>query len=99
MLIFYYDKGQQSTRKKLAIINNYGEDFEIESTSSKIGNIKVLNQKKIDSGYEFDLEITLPDESVEQFTDVFTVNVKGGEKRAVACRGIYRAPKPDKSGE
>ncbi len=99
LLVVFYDKPQQPISKTLSILNNYGEDFEIESTSSKMGYIKVLGRKRIESGYEFDLEITPPPENVEKFTDVFTVNVKGGETRAVACRGIYKASTTKPAGQ
>jgi hypothetical protein len=82
-------QGQPIIRKILAL-NNYGEDFEIESASSQNKTIKVLSQDKTNNGYQFMLEITPPpDEGKSGFTDVFLLNIKGGEKLSVSCRGFY----------
>lgn len=77
--------------KKFTVLNNYNEDFEIESTSSQKGFVKVLTQKKIILGYEFELQITPPaSESKKRiFTDVFTVKIKGGQQLQATCYGIY----------
>jgi hypothetical protein len=84
----------EPVNKTLQITNNYDEDFEIESTSVKEGNVKVLSQKKIGKRYQFELEITPPTgDDVKRFSDTFTIKLKDGEKLEVPCRGIYRAPK------
>lgn len=90
---------QKPTKRKVWILNNYNEDFEIESTSSqKKGIIKVLSQEKIRSGYQLELEITPPAVEANKrfFTDVFFVKIKGGERLQITCRGFYnsrRAPR------
>ena len=95
MLVVMYSNPAESVKKTLWITNNYDEDFEIESTSIKEGNVKVLSQKKVGNGYQFELEITPPPgEDVTKFTDTFMINLKDGEKLGVVCRGIYKAPKP-----
>ena len=100
MLVVMYDKPQEPIKKTLWISNNYDEDFEIESTSIKEGNIKVLSQKKIGKRYQFELEITPPPgEDVKRFSDTFTFNLKGGETLEVPCRGIYRVPTTKKAGQ
>jgi limonene-1,2-epoxide hydrolase len=82
---------QKSVTKKVSVINNYGEDFEIESTSSKNGTVKVLAQQKVQNGYEFELKVTPPatDSKRRVFTDVFFVKIKGGEQMQITCYGIY----------
>ena len=100
MLVVMYDKPQEPIKKTLWISNNYDEDFEIESTSIKEGNIKVLSQKKIGKRYQFELEITPPTgDDVKKFSDTFTIKLKDGEKLEVPCRGIYRAPKTKQTGQ
>jgi len=95
MLIVFYDNPDESVKKTLWLSNNYGEDFEVESTVSKSGVIKVLNQRKVGNRYQFELEITPPTgEDMKRFTDTFKIKLKGGETLEVPCRGIYRAPKP-----
>ena len=77
--------------RRLWVLNNYGEDFEIESVSSRNELIKVLKQTKVTKGYQFDLEITPPasEDKRRVFTDVFSMHIKGGEILAVDCRGFY----------
>jgi len=82
------------------ILNNYNEDFDIESASSEKGIIKVLSQeKKGDYRYKLELEITPPasEDKPRFFTDVFFVNIKGGEKLEIACRGFYTRKKKESS--
>jgi hypothetical protein len=82
---------QKPVIKKFTVLSNYNEDFEIESTSSQKGFVKVLTQKKIVLGYEFELQITPPTSESKRrvFTDVFTVKLKGGQQLPVTCYGIY----------
>lgn len=99
MLFVSYDKLEGPIQKTLWLTNNYGEDFEVESTVSKSGIIKVLNQRKAGSRYQFELEITPPaGEDMKRFTDTFKINLKGGETLEVPCRGFYRASKQKATG-
>ena len=83
--------------REVWILNNYGEDFEIESASSRKGLIKVLSQEKIGNRHKFELQITPPDNVSNQriFTDVFSVIIKGGEKLEIACRGFISVKQKD----
>jgi len=82
---------QASTIRKVQILNNYKENFEIGSVSSKKGAIKVLSQERLDNGYELELKITPPAAKGKSrvFTDVFVVNIKGAEKLEIPCSGFY----------
>jgi len=86
---------RKSIVRKVWVLNNYGEDFEVEGASSNNNSVKVLSRKKVKNGYEFELEITPPASKDEQktFTDIFSVNIKGGEKLAITCRGFYSRKK------
>jgi len=91
---------QKPIKRKVWILNNYNEDFEVESASSEKGIIKVLSQEEIRGGYQFELEITPPavEGKSRLFTDVFFVNIKGGDKVLISCRGFYSsrvAPRRD----
>jgi hypothetical protein len=89
LIAFNAEPGQPIFRK-IWVLNNYGEKFEIESTSSENGIIKVQSQDPINNGYQFMLEIIPPDnEGGTRFTDVFHLNIKGGEKLKISCRGFY----------
>jgi hypothetical protein len=84
-------EGKRSVIKKFSVLSNYNEYFEIESTSSKKGIVKVLTQKKVSRGYEFELQITPPafESRTRVFTDVFFVKLKGGHQLQATCYGIY----------
>lgn len=83
---------QRPVPKELWIISNYDEDFEVESVSSQKGTVKVIRQEKLDKRYKFDLEITPPADK-RFFTDVFYVNIKGGQQLEVPCRGFQSGRK------
>ena len=88
--IFNARAGEPVTRE-VWIVNNYDEDFEIESTSSQKGAIKVLSQEREDKRCKFKLEITPPAATSKKkvFTDTLFVNIKDGEKLKISCRGYY----------
>lgn len=91
-IIIYQAELEKSVTREVWILNNYDEDFEVESTSSQEGTIKVLSQEKVGTRYKFELEITPPASEKGQkgfFTDTFFVNIKGGEKLKIACRMFY----------
>ena len=97
VIIAFNAEPQKPIERDLWILNNYGEDFEIESTASQNKYIAVSSQQKIHNGYQLKLAITPPEALANQrtFTDVFSVNIKGGEKLTVTCRGFY-STKPAK---
>ena len=90
LIIVFNAEAQKPIKRKVWILNNYKEDFEIESTSSKENTIKVINQSKVNNGYQFEVEIIPPEQQDQlRFTDIFNINIKGGEKQAVSCNGYY----------
>jgi len=82
---------QKKVKRDVWVINNYGEDFEIESMSSEKDAIRVLSREKADKRYKLVLEITPPDQNGKTsfFRDVFSVTIKGGPKLKLSCRGFY----------
>lgn len=90
-IIVHEAKPQASIVRKVQIVNNYEEDFEIESLLSKKGSIKVLSQERLLNGYELELKITPPAAKGKSrvFTDMFLVNIKGAEKLEIPCNGFY----------
>ena len=91
MIILFNMEPQKPVQRDLWILNNYGEDFEIESMSSQNNITKVLSQQKVRNGYQLKLEITPPVLTNQRlFSDIFTVNIKGGEKLTFTCRGFYQ---------
>jgi len=91
-VVFVRDaEAQRPVIKRFSVLSSYNEDFEIESTSSEKGIVKVLTQKKIDLGYELELQITppAPESKRRVFTDVFYVKLKSGQQLRTTCYGIY----------
>jgi hypothetical protein len=90
-IIVFNVKPQKPVERELWILNNYNEDFEIESVSSDKGAVKVLSQEKVGKRYKFQLQITPPTAENKQriFADMFRVNIKGGGKLEILCRGFY----------
>ncbi len=78
--------------RDLWLLNNYNEDFEIASATSKEGIIKVKNQEKVGNRCKFTLEIVPPStvSASKMFTDTFTITTKDGEKIDVTCRGFFQ---------
>lgn len=91
VIIVFNAEPSKPVERDLWILNNYNEDFEIESVSSKNGTINVLSQEKLGNRYELKLEITPPvvEGNRKIFTDVFSVNIKGGTKLEIVCRDFY----------
>ena len=86
-------KPQKAVTREITVVSNYDEDFEVESTSSKNGYIKVLSQEKVEEAYKFKVQITPP--SVNKgmfFSDTLYVNIKNKDKLAINCRGSYSKP-------
>ena len=81
--------------RKVWVLNNVGEDFEVESTSSRNNIVRVLGQEKVGKGYQLEVEVTPPaiEGGRRMFTDVLSVNIEGGENLMVSCRGFYSQPK------
>lgn len=77
--------------KQLRILNNYNEDFELESASSKKGIVRVLSKELVRNGYELQLQITPPaaGNRTRVFSDVLSVKIKGGKKLEIPCSGFY----------
>jgi hypothetical protein len=47
-------------KEQILLVSNYGEEPKIESISSKQGHLKVVNQQKVETGLQLDIEITPP---------------------------------------
>lgn len=74
------------------LLNNYNENFEVESTSSKEGTVKVLSEEKDKERYKFVVRITppVPKNNAKTFKDEFYINLKGRqEKITIEISGFY----------
>ncbi len=86
-------KPQEPIKREFFVMNNYKEAFEVESVSSQKGDIvKLLKAEKIDDyRYKFEVEMIPPaaENNRKIFSEVLYVNIKGGERLRVPCRGFY----------
>ena len=87
---------QQPIVKKLRILNNYDEDFELESVWSSKGAVKVLSNAIIRNGYELELEITPPASKNTKriFTEKLFVKTKDGQQLEIPCNVFYSKTVP-----
>ena len=87
---------QQPIVKKLRILNNYDEDFELESFSSSKGAVRVLSNTIVPNGYELELEITPPASKNKKriFTEKFFVKTKEGPHLEIPCNVFYSKTVP-----
>ncbi|MBN2590583.1 MAG: DUF1573 domain-containing protein [Sedimentisphaerales bacterium] len=90
-LYFHRMKANEPKKETIKIINNYKDDIEIESTSSKEKCVKLIEYKKNGFDYELEVEMTLPPaaEDAIKFVDIFYINLTNGEQLAVTCTGYY----------
>ena len=77
--------------KKLRILNNYDEDFKLESVWSSKGAVKVLSNTIVRNGYELELEITPPVSNKKKriFAEKFFVKITEGRQLEIPCNVYY----------
>ncbi|MHC4114662.1 MAG: DUF1573 domain-containing protein [Planctomycetota bacterium] len=99
MITAFNAEPEKAIRRELWLLNSYGDGFEIESVSSRNGIIKLLSQKSVadkdgvNNRYKLEVEIVPPVVEAKNFSDVLTVNIKGGGQVNVNCRGFYARKK------
>jgi hypothetical protein len=81
-------------QKELWLLNNYNENFEIASVTSKEGTMKLLSKEKMGNRYKLNIEITPPKaegkETLRMFTDTLSIKTDDGDTVNVSCRGFFR---------
>ena len=77
--------------KKLRILNNYDEDFKLESVWSSKGAVKVLSNAIVRNGYELELEIRPPVSNNKKriFTEKFFIKTSAGRQLEIPCNVFY----------
>ncbi|UCC97074.1 MAG: DUF1573 domain-containing protein [Phycisphaerales bacterium] len=89
-IILFNPEPQKPTVKKISVVSNYGREFEIESTSSEKGLVKVLSQERTDKGYRLEVEVTPPArDDTGRFSDMLHLHLDNAEKLSVKCYGRY----------
>jgi hypothetical protein len=93
LLIRNAEPNQPTIRDDVWIINNYSEDFEIESAVSEAGYVKLLSKEKIDQRYKLKVQITPPaGEDKRFFSDNLVIKLTDGTTLTLGCRGFYASP-------
>jgi hypothetical protein len=84
-------KAGEPINRKIWVLNNYNDAFEIESITSAKGHIKCLSQQKVGNRYEMEVQIIPPaqDAASPTFTDTIIITTKDGKKAEIGCRGFY----------
>lgn len=93
LLIIFNAEPEKPIVRTISVLNNYQKEFEIESLTSdnNIVTMKLQDQRKINNGYQLEVEITPPlANGKTKFTDSLSVNIKGGEKLPIRCNGYYK---------
>lgn len=83
---------KQPITRKVRIMNNYGEPFDLIDAVSKNGSIRVLSNTIIPArGYELELEITPPaiEDGRKVFAEEFSVGLSSGLQLKVPCYVFY----------
>jgi hypothetical protein len=90
-LVVFRMKENVPQTETIKIINNYKQEDDIESTSSKENTIKLIDYKKTEEGYELNIEIIPPSTTKgnPRFSDIFYINLKSGEQLALTFLGYY----------
>lgn len=83
---------EKPIEKTVRIVNNYNEEFELDSPIPTGNIIKIVEQEKTKNGYELKLEITPPaiQGTTRVFSEVLSLNIKGGNRLEVPCNGFYQ---------
>jgi hypothetical protein len=81
-------------QKELWLLNNYNDDFDIVSVTSKEATMKLIGKEKMGNRYKLNLEIIPPKaqgkETLRMFTDTLTIKINDGDSIDVSCRGFFR---------
>ncbi|MBN2271766.1 MAG: DUF1573 domain-containing protein [Sedimentisphaerales bacterium] len=94
IILFDAEPGKPIVRDGITVLNNYQENFEIESVNSKEGITKVVKKEQISNGYMFSLQITPPDSAgTQRFSDEISIQIKDGELLKIKCQGFYTRKK------
>ncbi len=77
--------------REVWVLNNYKESFEIDSVTSQKGMAKLVSKELHENGYKLIIDVTppVPKNKIKIFSDTIFINIKGGEKLEVNCRGFY----------
>jgi len=84
-------KPEKSVERDIWILNNYQEDFEIESVTSQKGTIKLVEKTKAGNRYQLRIAVTPPrrEGGSTLVSDMLNVKIKNGQTLPIPFRGFY----------
>jgi hypothetical protein len=89
-LIVMNGEPQKPITRKVYVESNYGEEFEVESVSSKNGFARLIDKGKIGSRYQFEVELVPPaTEGTGGFDDLLSVHLRDGRKLQLRAYGRF----------
>jgi hypothetical protein len=94
LLLTKLESGKPQTAQIL-ITSTSSEQFQINSTSSKNGFVKVISQQPRSEGIELTVQVTAPpkkDDRSIYFSDELEIKTNNGEIITVPCDGLYLRP-------
>ncbi len=81
---------QKPITRKVYVESNYGEEFDVESVSSKNGFARLIDKGKIGSRYQLEVELVPPaTEATGGFDDLLSVNLRDGRKLQLRAYGRF----------
>ena len=94
LLLFFYAEPGKPIVRKISVLNNYEQDFRVESLSSKTGTVgvEVLSTRKLTHGYQLEVEVTPPEPASKgqiKLLDEFVLTLEAGEKIPIKCNLYY----------
>ncbi len=91
MIMILNARPETAVSREVWVLNNYKEPFEIESVTSQKGMAKLASKELHENGYRLVIDLTPPvsKSKIRIFSDTIFINIKGGEKLEINCRGFY----------
>jgi hypothetical protein len=85
-------KAGQALQREFWILNNYEDDFEIESVRSEKGIVKLVEKTKVGNRYQLRVEVTPPEREPGStvMSDTLAVKIKDSQTLTIPFRGFYQ---------
>lgn len=96
MIIIFEAAPSKPINRKVWVLSNYKQPFDIDSIVSKDDSIKQLGKKEIRNGYELMLEMVPPDPKGEfNYNGEFSIKLTDGLELPIEYRVFYAEPESE----
>jgi hypothetical protein len=79
----------EAVSKQLKVLNNYRQNFAIESVKSQNNLVEVIEQKPTAGGFIITLKVTIPAAKGDSFEDTIVLRATDSREIEVKCIGLY----------